>query len=785
MISISILELSLLASFIGVSLTGDVPVVAPFSFPPALKEGERGSATCTIRSGDTPLEFQWLKDGQEAKDIEGIKIQSVMDSSFLVISSVSSKSSGNYTCIVRNAFGSDRYTSSLAVTAPPTWKTEPVDLFTKEGESEVIHCEASGVPPPEIKWAKGDSEKNSFISSDPSSSIKVLPSGSLSFSKIEATMQGSYTCIADNNFGMPLSKTILVKVREAPVLAPFSFTPALKEGERGNAACSVRSGDIPFEFKWFKDGKDLEEIDGIKIQSLTDSSVLSITSVSSKSSGNYTCVVKNAFGSDRYTSALAVTAPPTWKAEPTDLDTQEGENEVIHCEASGVPPPDIKWTYDSAEKGSIVTGDASSNIKILPNGALSLTKIEASMQGSYTCIADNKIGSPLLKTIFVKVREAPVVAPFYFPPGLKEGERGSAICTIKSGDRPFEFQWMKDGESVSESSNVKIQSVLDSSFLVIEAVTSESSGNYTCIVKNSYGSDRFVAALTVTAPPVWHKEPTDVVAQEGDSLTIDCTATGVPTPTIKWRSGGTENGYISNDSAAIIRVLTSGSLVISKVEASLKGLYTCEADNGFGKSLQKMISISVRDSPVVAPFIFPPGLKEGEQGSVTCTIRSGDRPAEFQWLKDGTEVTESSTVRIQSSGDYSILLIQSVVPESSGNYTCIVKNAYGSDRYTATLTVSAPPVWVKGPRDILVQEEDSVSLPCSAEGEPKPSIKWLRGVENTEIGSDSFPGMSVSPAGSLVIAKVQSSMQGSYTCVAENGLGKPLTQTITLSVRGK
>lgn len=85
-----------------------------------------------------------------------------------------------------------------------------------------------------------------------------------------------------------------------------------------------------------------------------------------------------------------------------------------------------------------------------------------------------------------------------FPPALQEGERGSAICTIRSGERPLEFQWKKDNEDISETSNIKIQSVPDSSILVIESVTSKSSGNYTCIVKNSFGRDQFTAVLTVT-----------------------------------------------------------------------------------------------------------------------------------------------------------------------------------------------------------------------------------------------------------------------------------------------
>lgn len=100
--------------------------------------------------------------------------------------------------------------------------------------------------------------------------------------------------------------------------------------------------------------------------------------------------------------------------------------------------------------------------------------------------------------MFQIISDTPVVAPFMFPPALREGERGSAICTIRSGDRPLEFQWKKDGQDVSEISNIKIQSIPDSSYLVIESVTSKSSGNYTCIVKNSYGADQFTAILTVT-----------------------------------------------------------------------------------------------------------------------------------------------------------------------------------------------------------------------------------------------------------------------------------------------
>ncbi|KAG8178097.1 hypothetical protein JTE90_017446 [Oedothorax gibbosus] len=355
--------------------------------------------------------------------------------------------------------------------------------------------------------------------------------------------------------------------------------------------------------------------------------------------------------------------------------------------------------------------------------------------------------------------DAPVVAPFIFPPALKEGERGSAICTIKSGDRPFEFHWEKDGKKLT---NVETQSIRDSSFLIIESVSAESSGNYTCIVSNAFGKDRFTASLLVTAPPVWKKEPMDQIVQEGESLSVECEAIGVPSPTMKWTVGD-KHEPIPSDPSSMIRSSTSGTLIINKVDISMEGIHSCEADNGFGHTLKKDIVITVRensdcfvklqckrtlcnmiytfvsvfyvwillfksvragDAPVVAPFSFPPALQERERGSAICTIRSGDRPVEFQWKKDGMLLAQSSSVDIQYIKDSSILVIESVTSKSSGNYTCIVKNSFGQDQFTASLTVTAPPEWVIEPTDKIAQEEDSLIVDCKASGVPNPTVKW-------------------------------------------------------------
>lgn len=73
-----------------------------------------------------------------------------------------------------------------------------------------------------------------------------------------------------------------------------------------------------------------------------------------------------------------------------------------------------------------------------------------------------------------------------------------------------------------------------SAVLVVEHISSEHSGNYTCIASNAAGTERFTVPVTVNVPPKWIVQPKDTSVQAGQVISVHCQADGYPTPVITW-----------------------------------------------------------------------------------------------------------------------------------------------------------------------------------------------------------------------------------------------------------
>lgn len=74
----------------------------------------------------------------------------------------------------------------------------------------------------------------------------------------------------------------------------------------------------------------------------------------------------------------------------------------------------------------------------------------------------------------------------------------TVICTVIQGKKPLYFKWLKDGKEISENFNVKQTTVGDfTSFLSIENLNRNHSGNYTCTVNSPSGMATMTSSLSV------------------------------------------------------------------------------------------------------------------------------------------------------------------------------------------------------------------------------------------------------------------------------------------------
>lgn len=107
-----------------------------------------------------------------------------------------------------------------------------------------------------------------------------------------------------------------------PIIEPFSFQDGLSEGMRTRTVCGVSQGDPPLTITWLKDGGILPPHLGANYTTLDAySSLLSIPSLTSSHSGDYTCVASNPAAELRYTAKLQVKGTGSWfNVEPFLFD---------------------------------------------------------------------------------------------------------------------------------------------------------------------------------------------------------------------------------------------------------------------------------------------------------------------------------------------------------------------------------------------------------------------------------------------------------------------------------
>uniref|UniRef100_A0A8C4U6Y0 Roundabout guidance receptor 1 n=1 Tax=Falco tinnunculus TaxID=100819 RepID=A0A8C4U6Y0_FALTI len=283
-------------------------------------------------------------------------------------------------------------------------------------------------------------------------------------------------------------------------------------------------------------------------------------------------------------------------------------------------------------------------------------------------------------------------------------------------------------------------------------------------------------------PPRIVEHPSDLIVSKGEPATLNCKAEGRPTPTIEWYKGGERVETDKDDPRSHRMLLPSGSLFFLRIVHGRKsrpdeGVYVCVARNYLGEAVSHNASLEVailRDDFRQNPSDVMVAV--GEPAVMECQPPRGHPEPTISWKKDGTPLDDKDE-RITIRGGK--LMITYTRKNDAGKYVCVGTNMVGErESEVAELTVLERPSFVKRPSNLAVTVDDSAEFKCEARGDPVPTVRWRK--DDGELPKARY---EIRDDHTLKIRKVTAGDMGSYTCVAENMVGKAeASATLTVQV---
>ncbi|XP_035994193.1 obscurin isoform X15 [Fundulus heteroclitus] len=634
------------------------------------EEGASVTLHCELSKPGVPVE--WKKGTQVLKSGEKYQMKQKASVNELIITKVVPEDSGDYSCVC----GDQKTTASLKIKAQPvTFKQKLESLEAEEGASVTLHCELSksGVT---VEWKKGTQV---LKTGEQYQIMQKASVNELIITKVVPEDSGDYSCVCGDQ-----KTTASIKIKAQPVTFKQKLESLeTEEGASVTLHCELSKPGVPVE--WKKGTQVLKSGEKYQMKQKASVNELIITKVVPEDSGDYSCVC----GDQKTTASLKIKAQPvTFKQKLESLEAEEGASVILHCELSkpGVP---VEW-----KKGTQVlkSGEKYQMKQKASVNELIITNVVPEDSGDYICVCGDQ-----KTTASIKIKAQPVT--FKQKLDSLETEEGASVtlhCELSKPGVPVE--WKKGTQVLKSGEKYQIMQKASVNELIITKVVPEDSGDYICVC----GDQKTTASLKIKAQPVTFKQKLESLeADEGTSVTLHCELSK-PGVSVEWKKG--TQVLKSGEKYQMKQKASVNELIITKVVPEDSGDYICVCGDQ-----KTTASIKIKAQPVT----FKQKLEslEAEEGAsviLHCELSKSGVPVEW---KKGTQVLKSGEkYQMMQKASVNELIITKVVPEDSGDYSCVS----GDQKTTASLKIKA----VK------------LSLPPSAD---KPESKTQEIKEKSEV----------------------------------------------------
>ncbi|KAM6460476.1 obscurin-like protein 1 isoform 6-T6 [Liasis olivaceus] len=697
---------------------------------------DRVVLSCELSHPDVSV--RWYKDGETIKESKDLLLENVGPHHQLVIPSAHVQDTGEFVCDI----GGESVFFNITVTETPVQivHSSPEEAHAYWiSERVVLACELSRPNVP-VRWYK-DGEK--VEESQGLLLEKEGPHCRLIIVSAQVQDTGEFVCDAGDD-----SAFFNITVTEPPVQVVCSNADEAHTywaSERVTLACELSCPNALV--RWYKDGKEVEDMEGLQLESEGPHHRLVIASARVQDTGKFVCSV----GGDSVFFTVTVSDRPVRIIHSSDEETQAyqvAERVVLSCELSRPDAP-VLWYKDGEEveesERLLLESEGPHRRLVIP-----LAQVQDS--GEFVCDAGGD------SAFFnITVTEPPVQIVRSNAEALhayQASDRVVLTCELSCPNAPV--HWYKDGEELEEGEGLLFESEGPHRRLVLPLAQVQDTGEFVC----DAGDDSAFFNITVTAPKV-HISPMPEAQcfqtiLAGMPLLLECQVS-TSDASVQWLKDGDpvlmgDNNLMVKSEGCIRRLLIHSACLLDS------GTYTCSTSDDsvdFAVTVEE-VPVRVIHANADAAHLY----QASERVMLSCELSCPD--AAVCWYKDGKEVVENNGFLLENEGSHHHLVIPEAQEHDTGQYMC---DAAG-DSIFFNVTVTKPLVQILQPAERSLEKQvwafDRLELSCTV-SVPNAPVRWFKdGLEVDE--TDNLLLCAEGPERCLVILRTSAEDAGEYIC---------------------
>uniref|UniRef100_A0A8C0EGA4 Obscurin, cytoskeletal calmodulin and titin-interacting RhoGEF n=1 Tax=Bubo bubo TaxID=30461 RepID=A0A8C0EGA4_BUBBB len=516
-------------------------------------------------------------------------------------------------------------------------------------------------------------------------------------------------------------------------------------GKDATLSCQIIGNPIPV-VSWEKDKLPVQSGGRFKTTEDGDLYRLTIYDLSLEDSGQYICRAKNTIGeafaavSIKVGEETTVTeSAPYFIQKPSSIKVTLGEDAMFKCKVQGSPPLSVNWEKDGRHLRNRADAGRFQIESAGESNALTIQCARLGDSGTYTCRAENPIGSASASAALVVETQGSSNpgSSSHFDTGcgktasllshlqkraaglttkgarnvtfgaltrmcsVTEGKHAKLSCYVTGEPKP-EIVWKKDNEVILEGRRHVIYEDDQENFVLkILFCKQIDNGLYTCTASNLAGQTYSSVLVTVKEPSIPFKEKLkDLEVREKESATFQCE---VPVPSTETAWFKEETKLRQSKKYNIEEEGTYRRLTVQNVTTDDDAVYICEMKEGS----RTIAELSVQGNIIkklprkTAVFI--------NDTAIFC-VELDNECQNIQWLKNKEEVKPSDRISITCSGKQHTMIIRECKMEDAGEIAFLADESRTSTQFTVT-TPKKPPT--QPPADPVVKNKTETSVTLS------------------------------------------------------------------------